>query len=287
MTPFVLEAPLPESKWPKRAQREAFYGPAGEYVLTLEPETEADPHAVLAILLTGFSNIIGHCPYFTVGRSIHHLNLYAMTVGPTALGRKGTARDDAMWVLSGLDPTWPRPANGLSSGEGLIDAVRDPVTAVSKRKPVTGNSRQMASDPGVADKRLLVFEAEFGSVLHRLRREGNSLSSVIRAAWDGEEVLRTMTRHAHLTATNAHISIVGQITNEELGKLLSETELLNGFANRFLWVATRGSATLHPDGGNPNRERLTRHQSGIADAVKFAQKVRQMRRMPKAEGTVV
>ena len=56
-----------------------------------------------------------------------------------------------------------------------------------------------------------------------------------------------MTRQSRLTATNAHVSIVGQITNEELSKLLSEMEFLNGFANRFLWVATRGSATLISD----------------------------------------
>ena len=284
MTKLVLQPPLPESKWPKRAQPEAFHGPAGEYVLTLEPETEADPHAVLAILLTGFSNIIGHRPFFAVGRTTHYLNLYAMTVGPTALGRKGTARSDAMWVLSALDSTWPRPVNGLSSGEGLIEAVRDPVTAISKGKAAKGTRRRVDTvDPGVVDKRLLVFEAEFGSVLSRMRRENNSLSSVMRAAWDGEEVLQTMTRKSRLTATNAHVSIVGQITNEELSKLLSETELLNGFANRFLWVATRGSATLHPDGGNPDWARLTLHRAGIKAAVMFAKEVQQVRRTRRAE----
>ena len=284
MTRVVLQPPLPESKWPKRARPEAFHGPAGEYVLTLEPETEADPHAVLAILLTGFSNIIGHRPFFAVGRTTHYLNLYAMTVGPTALGRKGTARSDAMWVLSALDSTWPRPVNGLSSGEGLIEAVRDPVMAISTRKAAKGKRRRVDTvDPGVVDKRLLVFEAEFGSVLSRMRRENNSLSSVMRAAWDGEAVLRTMTRQSRLTATNAHVSIVGQITNEELSKLLSEMEFLNGFANRFLWVATRGSATLHPDGGNPDWARLKRHRSGIAAAVTFAKEVQQVRRTRRAE----
>jgi hypothetical protein len=270
--------------WPRRADEQAFHGPAGEYVLDIESQTEGDPHAILSIILTGFSNVIGRGPYAAVGRTQHRLNLNVMNVGQTAVGRKGTARGEAMYVLRDIDPTWPRPANGLSSGEGLIEAVRDPVEGipVKSRKQFTKPSTKIV-DPGVADKRLFVFESEFGSVLHRMKRDGNSLSSVIRQAWDGEDILRTMTRHSRLTATNAHISIVGQITQEELNALLHDTDLFNGFANRFLWICTRGSRHLLPDGGRPHLPTLLRHRAAIEAAVRNARLVTEIARTRAAE----
>ncbi|MBI4512277.1 MAG: hypothetical protein HY698_21770 [Deltaproteobacteria bacterium] len=39
-------------------------------------------------------------------------------------------------------------------------------------------------DPGVDDKRLLVIETEFARVLQVHTREGNTLSDIIRQAWD-------------------------------------------------------------------------------------------------------
>ena len=38
---------------------------------------------------------------------------------------------------------------------------------------------------GVRDKRLLVFEGEFAQVLRVMRRDGNTLSGILRNAWDG------------------------------------------------------------------------------------------------------
>ena len=39
-------------------------------------------------------------------------------------------------------------------------------------------------DHGVTDKRLLVLEGEFASVLQVCAREKNTLSAIIRQAWD-------------------------------------------------------------------------------------------------------
>jgi hypothetical protein len=49
-------------------------------------------------------------------------------------------------------------------------------------------------------------------------------------------------------ATGAHISIAGHITKPELVKYMRDTEALNGFANRFIWLCVRRSRLL-PDGG--------------------------------------
>src|SRR5262249_46529222 len=97
------------------------------------------------------------------------------------------------------------------------------------------------------DKRLLIGENEFAQALRVLRREGNTLSPVIRQAWDTGD-LRTLVKNNPARATGAHISIVGHITRQELAKYLTDTEIFNGFANRFIWVCIKRSKLL-PNGG--------------------------------------
>ena len=117
-----------------------------------------------------------------------------------------------------------RQATGMSTAEGLINEVRDPVE--------DGDGKEI--DPGVADKRLLVYESEFAQPLIAMQRQGNTLEPIVRPAWDGT-VLRTLVKNSPLMATGAHISILGNITQEELEIALSQSSLFNGFANRFLW----------------------------------------------------
>jgi hypothetical protein len=97
------------------------------------------------------------------------------------------------------------------------------------------------------DKRLLVLEAELACVLKVMNRDGNTLSPVIRQAWD-DGALQTLTKNSPMKATAANISIVGHITKAELLRHLSETEAANGFANRFIWLLVMRSKKL-PFGG--------------------------------------
>jgi hypothetical protein len=132
-------------------------------------------------------------------------------------------------------PTWAeyRIKAGLSSGEGLI-------SAVSEAKPHEGESPDES-------KHLLVIEAEFASTLRVLGRDGNTLSAVIRHAWDGRR-LSTMTKNSPMEVSDAHIALVGHITKEELLRYLTSTEAGNGFGNRFLWCCVR-RANILPEGG--------------------------------------
>src|SRR5262249_18812421 len=118
----------------------------------------------------------------------HYLNEFAVLVGRSSLGRKETAGDWAKEVYNRIDGTWAldRIQAGLSSGEGLISAVRDPLETRSpiRQKGKIVDWQTVVSDPGATDKRLLVLETEFGGVLRALEREGNKLSSLIRLAWD-------------------------------------------------------------------------------------------------------
>ena len=139
---------------------------------------------------------------------------------------------------------------GLSSGEGLIYCVRDPTWGM--RKGV-----EELIDPGVGDKRFLALEPEFSKSLAVMKREGNTLSQVIRDAWDGRNRLETLTKHSPTKATGACISIVGHITLRELRSKLDETAMANGFANRFLFACVKRSKEL-PFGGSVSPEAVQR-----------------------------
>ena len=141
--------------------------------------------------------------------------------------------------MSAVDPRWAgeRIATGLSTGEGILFSIRDPV--------VDNDGEE--TDPGVADKRLLVLEPEFASPLRHIERPGNILSSTIRALWD-TGTSATLTKNSPMKATAATVTVIGHITDEELRRYLTRTERANGLANRFLFALVRRSKLL-PFGG--------------------------------------
>lgn len=228
----------------------AFYGPVGEYVLHMAPRTEAAPAAMLASALAAVGALIGRGPTWHIDGAAHHPRFFVLLCGPSASGRKSTAMSrGARQLLRLLDDDFlkARVTSGLSTGEGLIDAVRDPQPDI-ERADGNGKAKVIPGDPGVQDKRLLVLEDELGGVFQKLGREGNSLSAVLREAWDGRE-LRTLTRSNKLTATDPHIAIVGCITPADLRQSLKAADVLNGLANRFLLVWTN-RAQLLPHGAD-------------------------------------
>jgi hypothetical protein len=105
----------------------------------------------------------------------------------------------------------------------------------------------------VDDKRVLIVESEFGNALRVLSREGNTLSGVLRMAWDSD-TLRTLTKNSPLRATAPHVSLVGHITAEELARYLSNVEIFNGLGNRVLWACVRRSKRLPFGGSVPGAE---------------------------------
>jgi hypothetical protein len=270
--------------WPDDLAEEAYHGLAGEVVRAIDPYSEADPAALLTNFLVAFGNIIGHGPYFMAGADKHYLNLYAALVGESAKGRKGMSWSWIRELFKIIDKDWAlfKTPGGLSTGEGLIWQVRDPITV---RQPVKEKGRvvdyeEVEIDPGVSDKRLLVIEAEFASALKVMARQGNTLSPLIRRAWDTGD-LASMTKNSPARATGAHISIIGHITRTELIQALTQTEQANGFANRFLWVCVRRSKYL-PDGDPMPQQELNRLAARVNEAVQFAKTVGELKRDPEA-----
>jgi Protein of unknown function (DUF3987) len=230
--------------WPNPLSEDARYGLAGDFLRLIEPHTEADSAAILVQFLVAIGNVIGRGLHYRVEANRHALNLFAVIVGASSKARKGTSWGHVQGLVCKADETW-QIQTGLSSGEGLIHNVRD--------------------GAGIADKRVLVVESEFASMLRAASRNGNTLSAIVRQAWDGG-IMQVITKHFPETATDAHISIVAHITQAELQKELTGTDSRNGFANRFLWVCASRSQYL-PEGGRVPQDALEVIEARLREVV--------------------
>jgi hypothetical protein len=257
--PAAIPLPTPEG-WPRPPSEAAYHGLAGAIVEKIAPNTEADPVAILTQLLVGCGALIGRGAYFQVEATRHYPNEFLLLAGETARARKGSSFDHVTRLLAEVDPAFPsRLTTGLSSGEGLVWAVRDPA----------------GQDPGVTDKRLLVAEPEFVSVLRATAREISTLSPTLRSAWDGRP-LALLTRTAPARSTSAHISIIGHITVTEFRHHTTRVELANGFLNRFL-VAVVRRVRLLPDGGDPDPLKGSGLARYLASVLKHSQSAGQLK----------
>jgi hypothetical protein len=103
-------------------------------------------------------------------------------------------------------------------------------------------------------KRFLCLVTAFAKPITAARREGNTLSPLLRNAWDAQ-TMEGLTRskggkskdgaapHGPLRATNHQISVNAHITPDEHAKLLGgSVEIANGFSNRFSWSAVRSTS---------------------------------------------
>jgi hypothetical protein len=255
--PAALPAP---PGWPEPPGADAYQGLAGQLVERAAPHTEADPAAILGQLLVAFGAAVGRGAYFSVEATRHHPNEFLVLVGDSAKARKGSSWDHVQRLLCRADPALGgRVSTGLSSGEGLVWAVRDPAGA----------------DPGTTDPRLLVVEPEFASVLKATSRDISTLSPVLRSAWDGRP-LALLTRTAPARSGSAHISVIGHITAAELRHHIHAVELANGFLNRFLLIACR-RVRLLPEGGHPDPLAGTGLERRLAGNLTAARRAGQLR----------
>lgn len=144
----------------------------------LEPTSEADPIAVLASLICAAGVHLGQHPHVRAGHDPHPPLVWPLIVGRTSAGRKGTSWSTAHRLPAAADETFhhERIKSGLSSGEGL-----------AARFATDGDDTDGDDTDGAApgDLRLLVHEPEWGGVMAKMKREGNSLSAILRAAWEG------------------------------------------------------------------------------------------------------
>lgn len=272
-----IDEPIP--LWPTLPQ-EALYGLAGKVAELATEKSEADPAAVLATFLVRAGATFGANAYFNVGDTKHHPRLFSIIVGASSRARKGTSLNPVERIFeiaeskACADNLFVSPGP-LSSGEGLIYAVRDP-----EETNTDDEKEKKDADQGVQDKRLMVVESEFGGALRAMQRQGNNLSAVVRDAWD-KGTIAPLTKNNRLKCTDAHITILGHITRNELGALLENVELFNGFANRFIWFCARRSKVIaFPE--PMDAQRVEDVALELAEAIRYGQEKRVINWQPEA-----
>ena len=218
----------------------AFVGPLGDLVALWAGHTEASRQNILAQTIAVLSAVPDYARVYTGDAKPCGPALFLLVLGSTA-SRKGTGGTIALDFLARAFPAFvhgvnPRPEEALlvpmpsrvltavSSGEGIIAAVRDDST-----------SRKGELQPGVSDKRLTIVLEEFALLLRIMSREGNVVGDVLRQAFD-QRRLCIPTRHHSETAARSHLAIVAHITREELGELVRDVLLVNGMLNRYRYV---------------------------------------------------
>jgi hypothetical protein len=256
--------------YPKPIGEEGYYGVIGKIVKAIEPHTEADPNFLLVNLLVAAGNYLDHKAYIEVSGVRHYTNLFVCGVGTSGTGRKGTAMANTLMFLKHLEDSYSTgetsciERSSLSSGEGIVARIKDPVW-----KPGKEPGELELEDPGRSDKRVISIQDELGPALQNMKRTGNSLSGILRTAWDGGD-LGSLTKSPY-RATNPHVSMITGITREELlGGI--DAELTNGFANRFLWCCSKQSKML-PEGGRLHEVNLEPYVSRFMNARRYAESV--------------
>lgn len=213
-----------------KLRTEGLQGWIGELARHAADGTEVHPAAAALNALGYAAACLCSGAYLMIGDDRHRPILNLVHVGRTSLGGKGMSAGLVYRVheaLSRRHPTLaaPRCSGDLSSGEGLAFQMRDPE----------------GDDPGVEDKRLWAASGEMAAMLSAFERNGNTLSSDIRNAWDGR-TLGKLTKSNRITASHPSLCIVTAITPTELAAKVRRVDAENGTMNRFLfvWAERRG-----------------------------------------------
>lgn len=236
---YLMEAP--------RSTDAMYYGPIGDLAYAASEGTEVNPVAAAAACISWLSARMGRDVFLRVGNTKHHISLYTLHSGRSSVARKGDSVGLLKRVASTINKhehgerlTGNEHNGGLSSREGLAFLIHD------------GYMEGKNEVPAIEDKRLWIMESEFANVLAQAKRDGNTLSTVLRDSWDGVSI-KPATKSNRLWASDPHIAIHGCITPSELHAKMSTGEMSNGFANRFLIVhAERTQLVPFPNAATRN-----------------------------------
>ena len=241
---------------------DCLYGLIGDIARSGSNDTEANPYAIAASALAYLGVAVGRGPYMPIGDDWNHARLNFVHVGRSSRGRKGTAKKlvisrIAKAVKELNEHLAPQiHTGGLSTREGLANLIHD------------GWTQGKEEVPPIDDKRLLAVESEFANVLHQSKRDGNTLSTALRDAWDGV-CIKPAIKTSRVWASHPHIGILADITPGELRGLMAARELSNGFANRFIFFWAEGDK-VNPFPKPTPKDLIDGFARRIADVLMFA-----------------
>lgn len=234
-----------------------FYGFVGELARIAATGTGLNRVAVATAFLSFLGANVGRDTFLMVGDTIHHPRLFTLHIGRSGQGGKGDSQQLTHRIRKRIELTHSgllgqTHSGGLSSREGLAGLIHD------------GHGENRAID----DKRLWVIESEFANVLHQSRRDGNTLSTALRDAWDGSDI-KPATKSRSVASSAPHIGIHANITPSELKELSRSRDINNGFFNRFLMVFSEN--VDHVAFPNPTPETVIDNLAGqAADIIRYA-----------------
>ncbi|MFM9881116.1 MAG: DUF3987 domain-containing protein, partial [Burkholderiaceae bacterium] len=241
---------------------DCLYGLVGDIARAGSANTEANPYAIAASALAYLGVAVGRGPFMPIGDDWNHARLFFVHVGRSSRGRKGTSKklviNRIAKAVAALDQHLAPQIHtgGLSTREGLALMIHDGWTQ--------GKEEVLP----IEDKRLLAVESEFANILHQTKRDGNTLTTALRDAWDGT-CIKPAIKSSRVWASNPHIGVLADITPSELRALMAARELTNGFANRFIFFWAEGSV-VNPFPQHTPQPMIDGFAQRIADILRFA-----------------
>jgi hypothetical protein len=199
-----------------------YYSHAGEIVRDIEPQTEADPAALVFSILTLAGNMSGKNTRAFIHDDEHPPRLFTVIAGGSNTGAKGTGYAALRPFFRAADDSWfgNRVLGGFGSGEAIIAELQS-----KENEPF--------------DPRLLVLETELARVLAVNSRESSTSSMTIRQAWDGHNLENRRSKDK-VVARIHHVSMLAHITPDELLARLTENDSTNGL--RIVFCSSPRSA---------------------------------------------
>jgi hypothetical protein len=217
--------------FPEDYDSDAMIGVLGDFVKYALPFSEADANNLLGQSLAVVGNFLGRKRYANYAADVHYSNLNVAIIGGTGSG-KGQGGSMVELLAKSIDPKWQESAYQFSaaSGEALV---------------------RLLSNKD--DARVVLQVPEMSILFNSMNRDGSTLSGYLRHAYDGKIIQHNKVKVADsIFAKNYHLSVVGQITPQELVQFMGAQEFYNGTANRFIWNLVQRSKSLPRQSKRPN-----------------------------------
>lgn len=179
----------------------------------LTPITDAPFSSLALASVVCLAGLMGKGPTLR-WRGTQRLILFGALVGDSNYARKGQTISEVTATLSQIDP--------------LLDSIKEPY--IPSSGPSFIDTLVETKDTGV-----LMVTTEMGRVLANAARQNETLSYDMRDAWDGIPIGGRTRGAGKASVSGYHLDIMGATTPEDLVAKLTETDLRNGWANRWLW----------------------------------------------------